>query len=143
MRKKAVAITHGDSTDGFKLTHLSATLEKALVAADNIERLVGQVMNGDTNASGRFSSEDLAILVQFVRNVKIPTLQGALKEGDAVHVAYSEAGAPNWTRYTGPAVFIRYLPLSELEDDDVPMVEVKMPLGNLVWFPTICVTKAP
>lgn len=52
----------------FKLTHGSATLEKALAAANNVEAVMGRLMNGDRKALAKLSAEDLALLVQFVRN---------------------------------------------------------------------------
>jgi hypothetical protein len=52
----------------FKLEHKSATLEKTLLAADRIELLIGKVANGERRALDKLSIEDVALLVQFVRD---------------------------------------------------------------------------
>ena len=54
----------------FKLEHKSATREKALLAATRIEILVGKVAQGERSALDKLSIEDLALLIQFVRNSK-------------------------------------------------------------------------
>lgn len=60
-------------TDDFKLTHGSATLDKALKAADRVEAVIGRFTNGDRKALSRLSAEDMALLVQFVRNSAMAT----------------------------------------------------------------------
>lgn len=60
----------------FKLTHGSATLEKTLAAAASVERVVGRWINGDRKVLSQLLMEDMALLVQFVRN------QAATAEGD-------------------------------------------------------------
>lgn len=52
----------------FVLTHNSATLDKALKAADNVEAVIGSLLNGDRKALSKLATEDLALLVQFARN---------------------------------------------------------------------------
>lgn len=52
---------------GFKLTCGSATLLRAQKAADDLEQAVGEIANGQRE-SWALSVEDLAVLVQFVRN---------------------------------------------------------------------------
>ena len=54
--------------DGFKLSHGSATPEKALAAADQLEREVGEVLAGERKA-GKISVEAICTLVQFARDV--------------------------------------------------------------------------
>jgi hypothetical protein len=53
----------------FKLTHGSATLEKTLAAAARIEAVFGSFANGEKRALSRLSMEDVALLVQFPRDV--------------------------------------------------------------------------
>jgi hypothetical protein len=52
----------------FKLTHGSATLDKALRAATRVESVIGRTLNGDRKALGTLSPEDVALLVQYVRD---------------------------------------------------------------------------
>ena len=51
------------------MRHGSATTEKALQAAIRVEAIVGEVLNGRKRALGKMDMEDLALLVQHVRNV--------------------------------------------------------------------------
>lgn len=55
---------------GFKLIHGSATREKALAAADRVEEFMGRVANGEARPTESINVEDLALLVQRVRNTK-------------------------------------------------------------------------
>lgn len=53
----------------FKLSHGSVTVQKALDAAERVEAKVGESLNaGNSKALRKLLVEDLAILVQFVRN---------------------------------------------------------------------------
>lgn len=56
--------------EGFELKHGSATQEKALVAADNVEKSVGEFLRGNKKALLSIDVEDFALLVQFARNQK-------------------------------------------------------------------------
>lgn len=51
----------------FKLSHGDANLELALKAADDVEVIVGGVIDGTAKLK-QIKLEDLALLVQFVRN---------------------------------------------------------------------------
>jgi hypothetical protein len=53
----------------FVLRHGSATTEKALGAADRVEAIFGKILNRNKRAMGELNLEDLALLVQHVRDV--------------------------------------------------------------------------
>jgi hypothetical protein len=57
-----------EAVSDFKLTHGSATLDKALRAATRVESVIGRTLNGDRKALGTLSPEDVALLVQYVRD---------------------------------------------------------------------------
>lgn len=53
----------------FRLHHGSATTEKAVQAAERVESVVADVVNGKRRAWGRLGVEDIALLVQHARDV--------------------------------------------------------------------------
>jgi hypothetical protein len=53
----------------FVLRHGSATTEKALGAADRVEAIFGKILNRNKRAMSELNLEDLALLVQHVRDV--------------------------------------------------------------------------
>jgi len=65
-------------SDEFVLRHGTATTEKALGAAARVEVIVGKVMNRTKRAMSELDLEDLALLVQHVRDVSAgPRLEHA------------------------------------------------------------------
>lgn len=52
----------------FRLSHASATTEKAVEAAARVEEIVGAVVNGNRRAWGQIDAEDIALLVQHARD---------------------------------------------------------------------------
>lgn len=52
----------------FKASHGSATAEKATEAANRLEYLLGQLLNGDKKALSKMNVEDLVVLIQFARD---------------------------------------------------------------------------
>lgn len=59
----------GEGMDNnFRLSHASATTEKAVEAAARIESIVGAVINGDKRAWAKVDMEDMALLVQLTRD---------------------------------------------------------------------------
>ena len=61
-------------SEAFKISHKSVNDESAIVAAANIEKVLGMMLNGDRKAFKKLNVEDLAILIQFTRDnvYKIP-----------------------------------------------------------------------
>jgi len=72
------------NTEGFKLTHDSATAEKALAAAARVEVVVGRAVRGERRAWDKLVVQDMALLVQFVRN-HTPSTTPAPDCGEAGH----------------------------------------------------------
>jgi len=58
--------------DEFRLSHASATTEKAVEAAARVEEIVGAVINGNRKAWARIDVEDVALLVQHARDAARP-----------------------------------------------------------------------
>jgi hypothetical protein len=52
----------------FKVSHGGVTTERAVLAAETIERHIGEYLNGDRRALNKIPVEDMIVLIQFARN---------------------------------------------------------------------------
>jgi len=68
MQLKGQTMTKQQDCSAFTLTHASATPDKAMAAVSNLEWIVGRIANGDRRAIEKLSVEDVAVIVQYVRN---------------------------------------------------------------------------
>lgn len=85
---------------GFVLSHGSATPEKALAAAARVEAIMGCVVNGDSKMINTLMPEDIALLVQRVRNTA-PKSPSDIPDAGGIRVTKSSDDGV-WVHFVAP-----------------------------------------